>query len=247
MRNTFLLYIDRLEVLDEMTDADAGKLFKAIRDYVQNGSMPERGTVVSIAFRALKPALDSDTEKYRLMCLHRSEAGKKSGQARAKKSKNEQKGTKQTSVNFVQQKKTSVNLVEQKGTKRTDTDTNTDTDIYDEDDDNKRACACVEEIFSEVCGAIDRIAASESLSDATVGLLKQVAECNTFVINKAVIPREQFLCKYLELLNAAMSDHHKRGQLLASALEVINLFEVGKISNPVIYFATVVYNLSILT
>lgn len=247
MRNTFLLYIDRLEVLDEMTDADAGKLFKAIRDYVQNGSMPERGTVVSIAFRALKPALDSDTEKYRLMCLQRSEAGKKSGQARAKKNKNEQEQTEQTSVNFVERERTPVHFVERKATKRTDTDTNTDTDIYDEDDDNKRACACVEEIFSEVCGAIDRIAASESLSDATVGLLKQVAECNTFVINKAVIPREQFLCKYLELLNAAMSDHHKRGQLLASALEVINLFEVGKISNPVIYFATVVYNLSILT
>lgn len=82
MRNAFLLYIDRLEVLDDMTDADAGKLFRAIRDYVKDGSTPERGTIVSIAFLALKPALDSDSEKYHLMCLKRSEAGKKGGRPR---------------------------------------------------------------------------------------------------------------------------------------------------------------------
>lgn len=82
MRNAFLLYIDRLEVLDDMTDADAGKLFRAIRDYVKDGSTPERGTIVSIAFLALKPALDSDSEKYHLMCIKRSEAGKKGGRPR---------------------------------------------------------------------------------------------------------------------------------------------------------------------
>lgn len=125
MRNTFLLYIDRLEVLDEMTDEDAGRLFRAIRDYVKNGSLPERGTVVSIAFHALKPSLDSDAEKYRLMCLQRSEAGKKSGQARAKKKEEERE---RTPVHSVEREGTTVNFVERKATKRTDTDTNTDTD-----------------------------------------------------------------------------------------------------------------------
>ena len=126
MRNTFLLYIDRLEVLDEMTDEDAGRLFRAIRDYVKNGSLPERGTVVSIAFHALKPSLDSDAEKYRLMCLQRSEAGKKSGQARAKKKEEERE---RTPVHSVEREETTVNFVERKATKRTDTDTDTDTDI----------------------------------------------------------------------------------------------------------------------
>lgn len=125
MKNSFLLYVDRLEVLDEMTDEDAGKLFKAIRDYVKDGSTPERGTLVSIAFRALKSALDSDSEKYHLMCLRRSEAGKKGGRPK--------KQTKAKKANAFEEKanesKKSKCFSEKAKKADTDTDTDTDTDI----------------------------------------------------------------------------------------------------------------------
>lgn len=126
MKNSFLLYVDRLEVLDEMTDEDAGKLFKAIRDYVKDGSTPERGTLVSIAFRALKPALDSDSEKYHLMCLRRSEAGKKGGRPK--------KQTKAKKANAFEEKANESkksNCFSEKAKKAdTDTDTDTDTDVH---------------------------------------------------------------------------------------------------------------------
>lgn len=125
MKNSFLLYVDRLEVLDEMTDEDAGKLFKAIRDYVKDGSIPERGTLVSIAFRALKPALDSDSEKYHLMCLRRSEAGKKGGRP-----KKQEKAKKANAFEEKANESKKSKCFSEKAKKAdTDTDTDTDTDI----------------------------------------------------------------------------------------------------------------------
>ena len=125
MRNAFLLYIDRLEVLDDMTDADAGKLFRAIRDYVKDGSTPERGTIVSIAFLALKPALDSDSEKYHLMCLKRSEAGKKGGRPRKQKKQEEAKKASVFEEEANESKKSKCFFEK---AKKADTNTDTDTD-----------------------------------------------------------------------------------------------------------------------
>lgn len=127
MRNAFLLYIDRLEVLDDMTDADAGKLFRAIRDYVKDGSTPERGTIVSIAFLALKPALDSDSEKYHLMCLKRSEAGKKGGRPRKQKKQEEAKKASAFEEEANESKKSKC-FFEKAKKADTNTNTNTNTD-----------------------------------------------------------------------------------------------------------------------
>ncbi len=129
MRNAFLLYIDRLEVLDDMTDADAGKLFRAIRDYVKDGSTPERGTIVSIAFLALKPALDSDSEKYHLMCLKRSEAGKKGGRPRKQKKQEKAKKASAFEEEANESKKSKCFFEKaKKADTNTNTNTNTDTD-----------------------------------------------------------------------------------------------------------------------
>lgn len=127
MRNAFLLYIDRLEVLDDMTDADAGKLFRAIRDYVKDGSTPERGTIVSIAFLALKPALDSDSEKYHLMCIKRSEAGKKGGRPKKQKKQEEAKKASAFEEEANESKKSKC-FFEKAKKADTNTNTNTDTD-----------------------------------------------------------------------------------------------------------------------
>lgn len=138
MRNAFLLYIDRLEVLDGMSDADAGKLFRAIRDYVKDGSTPERGTIVSIAFLALKPALDSDSEKYHLMCLKRSEAGKRGGRPRKQENSetSDEKQEKAEKANAFEEEanesKKSKCFFEKakKADTNTKTNTNTDTDVH---------------------------------------------------------------------------------------------------------------------
>lgn len=127
MRNAFLLYIDRLEVLDDMTDADAGKLFRAIRDYVKDGSTPERGTIVSIAFLALKPALDSDSEKYHLMCIKRSEAGKKGGRPRKQKKQEEAEKASVFEEEANESKKSKC-FFEKAKKADTNTNTNTNTD-----------------------------------------------------------------------------------------------------------------------
>ncbi len=125
MKNAFLLYLDRIEALDDMTDEDAGRLFKAIRDYVKDGSMPERGTIVSIAFLAIKPALDSDAEKYETMCQKRSEAGRRGG--RPKKQKKQEEKEKANAFNEETEKSKKSKCFFEKAIKA-DTDTDTDTD-----------------------------------------------------------------------------------------------------------------------
>lgn len=126
MKNAFLLYMDRLEVLDDMTDEDTGKLFKAIRDYVKNGSTPERGTIVSVAFLSIKPALDSDAEKYETTCKKRSEAGKRGGRPRGRKKQEETKKANAFDEKANESKKSKC--FSEKA-KKADTDTDTDTDI----------------------------------------------------------------------------------------------------------------------
>lgn len=96
-RKSFIIHIDSLGVLDALTDAQAGKLFKAIKAYqvsllcgeVKDTTQDERqdtdgafealiaDAIVKVAFYPFKSQFDRDAEKYETISERRREAGKK--------------------------------------------------------------------------------------------------------------------------------------------------------------------------
>jgi hypothetical protein len=66
MKKSFLLYIDSLEVLNVLTDAQAGQLFKAIRAY-QLGIELETEPMIQVAMASLIQNFKRDNEKYSMI------------------------------------------------------------------------------------------------------------------------------------------------------------------------------------
>lgn len=75
-RNTFLFYRSYAEVLEDLSDEEAGKLYKAISKYALDGvEQPLEGYLAGY-FRLIKPQLDANKTKY--------ENGSKGGRPRKK-------------------------------------------------------------------------------------------------------------------------------------------------------------------
>jgi len=77
-RKSFLLHIDSLDILDELTNEEAGELFNAIKDYQNDVNSNLKG-LVRIAFSPFKNQFVRDAEKYDLTCERRALAGSKGG------------------------------------------------------------------------------------------------------------------------------------------------------------------------
>lgn len=90
-KKSFLLHIDSLDILDDLTDGQAGVLFKAIKAYQHNEDFP-LDSVVKIAFSPFKNQFSRDDEKYAKTCERRAIAGSKGGKQKvANASKSKQK------------------------------------------------------------------------------------------------------------------------------------------------------------
>lgn len=89
-RKSFLLHIDSLNVLNDLSDEQAGLLFRAIKAY-QLGEEVELDSMVKIAFSPFKNQFARDDEKYQNTCKARAEAGSKGGKQKvANASKSQQ-------------------------------------------------------------------------------------------------------------------------------------------------------------
>ena len=88
------MHADSLDVLDELSDADAGKLFRAIADW-HRGLDPEIDGIVKIAFLPFRSQFIRDAEKYERIHAARVAAGSRGGRAAANARK-----TRQTPANL---------------------------------------------------------------------------------------------------------------------------------------------------
>ena len=79
-KKSFLLHIDSLDILDDLTHGQAGVLFKAIKAY-QHKEEFTIDSVVKIAFSPFKNQFIRDDEKYIKTCEKRAEAGAIGGRA----------------------------------------------------------------------------------------------------------------------------------------------------------------------
>lgn len=75
---TFLLLCDFGEIINMLTDSEAGQIIKAVFDYEINSVMPEfSDRTLQIVFFDIKRFLDSNRENYEKICRQRSENAKK--------------------------------------------------------------------------------------------------------------------------------------------------------------------------
>lgn len=91
MRKSFIVHLDSLEVLEELSNEQSGILFKAIRDYA-NGIEPDLDFSMKLAFLPFRNQFIRDTEKYEKTCEIRRAAGSIGGKQKvANASKSKQK------------------------------------------------------------------------------------------------------------------------------------------------------------
>ncbi|MBQ7399252.1 MAG: hypothetical protein IJW06_02150 [Clostridia bacterium] len=79
----FILFADYAEQFCSLSDAECGRLIKAIFIYETTGEVQKLPPRSSMAFSFIKNALDENRDKYAETCKKRSEAGKKGGIASA--------------------------------------------------------------------------------------------------------------------------------------------------------------------
>ena len=58
MKDSFILYTEQKEVIDKLSDEQAGKLIKAIYKYVETEKMPELDKLIDIVIIHFKQNLD---------------------------------------------------------------------------------------------------------------------------------------------------------------------------------------------
>ena len=75
-KNSFILYHDQKEIIDELSDEQAGKLLKAIYEYNINKKINLTGAL-KLIFIPFKTSFDRNDEKWDEVTNKRSEAGKK--------------------------------------------------------------------------------------------------------------------------------------------------------------------------
>ena len=131
MKKSFVLHNDTLGVLDMLSDEQAGKLFKAIKDY-QFGIEPELDNLLSIVFLPFRNQFNRDNVKYQNTVERNQENGKKGG--RPKKTQDNPKNPSGFSENPKKPKKAdndndSDNDSESDSVNDTDSGTVNETDI----------------------------------------------------------------------------------------------------------------------
>lgn len=96
-KKSFILHVDSLDVLSELSDEQAGKLFKAMLAF-HKGEKIELDPLTKMAFSFFKNQFIRDNEKYIKTCEARAQAGSKGGKKKqqnlANASKSQQNATK---------------------------------------------------------------------------------------------------------------------------------------------------------
>ncbi len=91
MKKSFVLYVDSLEILDELSTTEKGELFYAIYQYHSGIEVQLKGTVL-IVFKMLLKQFERDAKKWETTRKRRAEAGSKGGKQKvANASKAKQK------------------------------------------------------------------------------------------------------------------------------------------------------------
>ena len=81
-KNSMIVYYDTIECLEDFSDEQVGKMFRAMIEYDKSGKLPEFTGELKVAFRFIKSALDANIEKYNSICERNKINGQKGGRPR---------------------------------------------------------------------------------------------------------------------------------------------------------------------
>ena len=82
MRESFVIYTELNEAIQDMSDEIAGALFKAIMAYNTTGEVPEMSAVVQMAFSIIKPQFDKNNQKWEETKAKREERARNAANSR---------------------------------------------------------------------------------------------------------------------------------------------------------------------
>lgn len=99
MKDSFILYTEQKAIIDKLSNEQAGKLIKAIYEYVETDKMPSLDNIVDLAITPFKLALDRNKEKYEKVSRIRAEAGAKGGKQKKQMKTKESKCNDNENVN----------------------------------------------------------------------------------------------------------------------------------------------------
>lgn len=105
MKDSFVLFTDGRELVDELSDEQAGKLLKAIYEYQSGGDPDIDDQATLIVFKAMKKQMDICAERYEKTKQARQAAGKLGGRPE-KQNKANQSNEKQNKANQSKEKQT---------------------------------------------------------------------------------------------------------------------------------------------
>ena len=90
----FFTYFHHAEVLEMLSDKQAGRLYKALMRYGNAGEEADFGSdcALGVMFSLFKKEIDYNFERYAEICEMRREAGRKSAEARKKKAQKDSTG-----------------------------------------------------------------------------------------------------------------------------------------------------------
>lgn len=128
-KKSFVLYNDYQQHIERLTDEQAGKLFKAIFDYVNTGTIALLEGQADMAFSFIALQLDRDVEKYEEICRKRSENGRAGGLARVENERLLQESI--AKFNQLQASATKCNQIQPRASDN-DTDNEIETDTENE-------------------------------------------------------------------------------------------------------------------
>ena len=82
MKNSFLIYYEYREILEDLSNEEIGILLRAILDYEINSIEPNFTGLLKMAFKVIKGNLDRDREKYDKRCETSAQNGRLGGRPR---------------------------------------------------------------------------------------------------------------------------------------------------------------------
>lgn len=90
MKESFLMFVDNFDAIEELTDEQKGILLQAIVTYVRSGELIKLPQLIKVIFIPIKNSIDRNNKKYEEEIEQRRAAGRLGGQARARNAKQTQ-------------------------------------------------------------------------------------------------------------------------------------------------------------
>jgi uncharacterized protein with gpF-like domain len=87
-RKSFIIHKDSLDILDKLSDEQAGKLFKAIYFYQKTQKIPQLDFALDLVFTSFFNQFKRDDENYKITCEARKIAGSKGGKQKVANASN---------------------------------------------------------------------------------------------------------------------------------------------------------------